>query len=118
MLIPLTVLSWHFFLKGRERYRAWVITGLWVFCFLTFWNNWEELGIYRSKAEQRIVGIRCIQNYCRNGGEALCPTLFPRPLADRIEQAKRLQVSFYRRLCAQANAAEDNRGKPLRVPTN
>ena len=100
MLIPLSVLNWHFFLHGRERYRSRVIMGLWVFCFLAFWNNWKEFGVYRSQAEQRIAGLQCIQQYCQHGGNALCPTLYPGPLAARIEQAKRLQASFYRGLCA------------------
>ena len=105
MLIPLTVLNWHFFLSGRERYRSLVIAALWMFCFLTFWSNWKEFEIYQSQAKQRIAGAQCIQQYCLHGGEALCPTLIPIPIAARIEQAKRLQASFYRSLCPQADVA-------------
>lgn len=32
------------------------------------------------------------------GGEALCPDIYPAPLASRLDGARDLNVSFYRRL--------------------
>jgi hypothetical protein len=94
-LIPLSVLAWAIFLSGRARLKSCVIASLWVFFFLSFLDNWT-FDPYATASTQRIKGLRCIEDYYAYGGAADCPMLYPMPLADKLNQAKKMNVSFYR----------------------
>jgi hypothetical protein len=106
ILIPFSLLNWSFFLKDRERSRNQVIAGLWVFCFLTFANNWIGFGNYDAGAPsfrnypalaaRKMVGVECVRAYYFQGGNGNCPTIYPGVLAAELEEAKKLNVSFYR----------------------
>jgi hypothetical protein len=101
LLIPLSLVSWAFLLHGRKRLQAAVIAGLWIFCLLAFWNNWKEFQNYRIVSAQRKAGLRCLRAYYQGHGDRDCPTLFPAPIPARfLEEAKALNVSFYRRRVA------------------
>ena len=110
ILIPLALLSWSWFLKDRERLRNSIIAVIWIFCFLTFGNNWVgpggygdpvTFGTYRAVAKSKLAGVECVKNYYLHGGDAACQTLSPTALAAELEQARKLNVSFYRTIAQQ-----------------
>jgi len=96
-LILTTVMSWSLLLKDKRRLRIVVTTFLWVLCFATFWNNWRFRD-YRIEAIRRQAGVQCVKAYYDGGGEAICPTIYPASLATRLDQAAKLNPSFYRDL--------------------
>jgi hypothetical protein len=101
LLIPLSEVSWAFLLYSRKFLQAAVIAGLWIFCLVTFGNNWKEFPNYRIESVQRKAGLRCLSAYYQGHGDGDCPTLFPAPIPARfLEEAKVLNVSFYRRRVA------------------
>ena len=98
MLVPCAVMVWAIFLKDRPAPRRYVLAALWVFCFVGFSYKWLWFPIYREQADRRREGIRCIQTYYASGGDAVCRTLYTRPLAPMLEEGKRMNLSFYREL--------------------
>jgi hypothetical protein len=102
-LIPLTALAWGLVLRRRGRLRAAVLVGLWLLLFATFWDNWR-FADYLHHHGQRKLGVRCVEQYYLKGGEALCPRIYPDPLAQQLEAAKELDASFYRGLKDEAGA--------------
>lgn len=93
LLPPLGAMAWHLRLKGRPRTRA--LACLWGLGVLGFSGNWD-FSIYGRIAAQRRRGLECVRKYAAGRGAILCPDLYPFPLADKLEQAKRLGVSFCR----------------------
>lgn len=96
-LVPLSALAWGFVLRRRKLFKALALAALWLFCFATFWDDWrfDEYAYYRAT---RNLGIKCVSEYYVKGGEALCPDIYPTPLASRLDGARDLNVSFYRKL--------------------
>jgi hypothetical protein len=97
LLIPFSVFAWSIYLENQPKVKTYVISLLWVFCFLSFYNNWSTQDYYWS-AVHRGNGIRCVRDYYMQGGDANCPTLYPVSLADNLERAKKLNLSFYREI--------------------
>lgn len=98
MLIPITVFAWSIVLRNRPLVRKYMLIGLWCFCFLGYSNDWFWFHIYGSMARERIEGVNCIKNYYEHGGEAKCPTIYPWPIAEKLERAKQVNASFYRQI--------------------
>lgn len=96
MLVPLSVLSWSILLQERKRWRAYFLAAFWLFCFFTYQNNWSDFDHYESESKQRIRGLICIENYYVGIGDANCPSIYPGPLAPKLEEAHILNLSFYR----------------------
>ena len=90
-LIILSVLNWSVFLKHSPRLRATVLVALWFFCFVAFSNNWD-FGFYKDASLVRRADVRCIRAYYSGAGD--CPIAF-RPIPSCLDQAKRLNASFY-----------------------
>jgi hypothetical protein len=111
ILIPLSLLSWSFFLNGKERLKKQLIAGIWFFCFLTFGNNWLWFGnydagvasfrSYQVVAAIKMAGVECVKTYYFQGGDGYCPTIYPNVAAPKLEEAKKLNASFYRRIAQQ-----------------
>lgn len=95
ILIPLSVLAWSVLLQHNMKLRAYALSLLWLFCFFTFQNNWSSFSDYKSMARDRTKGILCVESYYAGRGDANCPTLFPTPIAQQLDEAKRLNISFY-----------------------
>jgi hypothetical protein len=102
-LLPLSVLNWTVFLQGRKFLRVAAVAGLWIICLLAFRNDWRQFRYYKREAAERRIGLKCLEAYYREKGDSNCPTIFPVPLPTRLlEEAKALNVSFYRSIASQS----------------
>lgn len=97
MLIPFTVLAWSIFLRDRPKLKAPLVAGLWLFCFLGFWNNWSWFDPYYSgRAQERMASLECVKRYYEQGGDAHCMAYLPQiSISPQLELAKELNLSFY-----------------------
>ena len=99
MLIPLAVASWTILLAGKPRAWRCTLAALWFFCFATFFNTWKSFDWYQQEFLQRMVGLDLIKNYYEHGGKALIPPLEGMaPLGPKLDEAKKLNISFYRKI--------------------
>lgn len=98
MLVPFTALAWAIFLKDRATLKKYVLVGLWVFCCLGFSYKWLWFPIYSVQRDSHKEGVECIKSYYQRGGQALCPTLHPTPIGPMLDEAKKLNLSFYREI--------------------
>jgi hypothetical protein len=95
-LIPLAVMSWWNLLADAPSLRTRIIAALWAFCFVGFADDWNGKTAYSFDFDKRMAGIGCVTEYYLHGGAADCPTIYPHPIPNRLEEAKRLNISFYR----------------------
>jgi hypothetical protein len=111
-LLPLSVVNWTLFLRRRKCFIAATVASLWIICLLAFWDNWREFRYYKREAVDRRIGLKCLEEYYKEKGGSNCPTLFPSPLPTRwLEEAKALNVSFYRSITSQSE--RDKRASPF-----
>jgi hypothetical protein len=101
-LVPLSMIAWAIVLRGRQRLQAIVLGSFFVFCFLTFANDWN-FNVYRYEALRRIEGRECVKAYYKGTGDGRCPTLYVNrgvniPLATWMENAKAVNVWFYQKI--------------------
>jgi hypothetical protein len=102
-LLPLAVVNWSIFLQKRKFLVIAAIASLWVVCFFTFFDNWRQFKYYKREAVRRQIGLKCLKAYYEQKGDGNCPTIFPVPLPPRLlQEAKRLNVSFYRKMVSQS----------------
>lgn len=101
MLVPFTALAWAIFLKDRPKLKKYVLIGFWVFCCLGFSYKWLWFSVYSVERDSRKAGVECIKSYYKQGGQALCPTLSPTPIDSMLDDAKKLNLSFYREIRGQ-----------------
>jgi hypothetical protein len=101
-LIILSVMAWSFFLRDRQTLRRAMLACLWIFCFLSFSNNWHPR-IYRDLSIQRRAGVECLRTYYFHHGDGRCATIYPpdNPFTGVMEGAKALDISFYQEMRAQ-----------------
>ncbi|MFA6030408.1 MAG: hypothetical protein WC969_11180 [Elusimicrobiota bacterium] len=98
LLLPLLgAAAWARALRERPQARLAVLAAFWLFCAGASFKGWD-FSPYASIRASREEGLRCIEEYYAKGGSALCPTLQPLPLAERLERAKALRLPFYRRI--------------------
>jgi hypothetical protein len=101
-LLPLSVVHWSVLLQKRKSLMVAAITGLWVVFFFAFFDNWQQFKYYKREAIRRQIGLKCLKAYYEHKGDGNCPTIFPVPLPARLlQQAKALNVSFYRGISAE-----------------
>ncbi len=101
-LLPLSVVNWTIFLQKRKSLMIIAIASLWIICFVSFFDNWREFRYYRREAVQRQIGLKCLAAYYEKRGDGYCPGIFPVRLPMHLlENAKALNVSFYRRITSQ-----------------
>jgi hypothetical protein len=93
-LILLSALNWSVFLKHSPRVRVVVMAALWFFCFAAFSNNWD-FDIYRYASAGRAADVRCVRSFYNHTGNGNCPATYPVELSSVLEQAQRLNASFY-----------------------
>jgi len=98
-LIILSVVNWVVFLKGRRKLQIASTVTLWFFCFAAFSDNWN-FDIYARASAQRMANYRCVEAYYEQVSNGHCPGTFadtPHPEIF-LEQARRLNVSFYQEM--------------------
>ncbi len=98
MLVPFSALAWAIFLKERPQLKKYVLVGFWIFCCLGFSYKWLWFPVYRVQRDSRLVGVECIKSYYQHQGPGMCPTLYAAPMGPMLDEAKRLNLSFYRDL--------------------
>ena len=98
-LLILSALNWSVLLRNRKRLKTFFLLALWLFCLRTFANNWD-FDKYSHGAAPRREGVQCVKAYYEQKGDGVCPTIFlPQvSLKPFLDQAKRLNVSFYREM--------------------
>jgi hypothetical protein len=98
-LIILSVVNWALLFGRVTRAKAAIIVTLWLFCFFSFLHNWN-FSIYEDAYKAKLEGVACVRNYYQGTGAGRCPTVFPfpGPMNPYLDQAKRLNASFYREL--------------------
>ena len=96
MLIPLSVALWTVFLNEKEKLKTYFLAGFWFFCLFSFSTYWNFSAAYFQISLERRQGLECVNDYYKNGGKAECPTLYPFPLAERLDFVRDLPISFRR----------------------
>lgn len=105
-LIILSAVSWSCLLQRRKIIRVPVLVSLWFFCLISFSNNWS-FHTYREVAATKRIGALCAQVYYANGGDGLCPHLWPTSLAAPFDRARQMNLSFYREISARIEFDRD-----------
>ena len=107
MLVPLSLLAWSLFLQQRPQWTRAVIGGLWMICFLTFLDDWKLFSMYEMRFREKMAGLVCLSDYYERGERGFCPTIYPMaPITSQLEEAKRLDLSFYRKIRRQHTEPE------------
>jgi hypothetical protein len=98
-LITLAALSWSMVFRDRKRLQYAFLAAFWIFCFLTFSNNWD-FAIYGRTGAERTANFQCVQAYYEQRGDGHCRgTFVDYPYPEVIlAYAKRLNISFYREM--------------------
>lgn len=94
-LIVLSALNWALFVRTKKLKLAF-ISALWVFCLAAFSNDWD-FGVYARNGALWTESYRCVEAYYAGTGDGHCRDSFgdyPHPEL-LLEQARRLQLSFY-----------------------
>jgi hypothetical protein len=102
MFVPFTAFAWAILLKDRPNLKQYVLVGFWIFCCLGFSYKWLWFPVYSVEGGLRKQGVECIKTYYQHGGQALCPTLNPVPMPGLLDDAKKLNLSFYRDIAGSA----------------
>lgn len=98
MIVPFMAFAWAIFLKDRPNLKKYVLVGLWIFCCLGFSYKWLWFRVYTVQRDSRKEGVECIRSYYQHGGAGDCPTLYMAPIGPMLDDAKRLDLSFYREI--------------------
>ena len=96
-LLLLSVAAWWLFLKKRRQIQLAAVAILWLFFFGVFWHKWRDFDIYQRLRSDRIISLRCVQDYYAGRGDGHCPTTYPadKSIAPFLDQGRRLSASFY-----------------------
>lgn len=97
LLVPTTFILWAVLLKDVPRWRNLALAFLWLFCFAGFLNNWR-LSDYEANRAKKLQALQCIAEYYQQGSGGGCGMIYPAPIPDRLNLARELNVSFYRKL--------------------
>ena len=101
-LLPLSVVNWTVFLQETTYWRRAVLVTLWIICCFAFGDNWRQFRYYKREAVKRHTAHACLQAYYQGKGDGNCPTVYPVSIPPRLlEEGKKLNVSFYRRISSQ-----------------
>lgn len=98
VLIPLSIAMWMIFLEEKTKLRQYLLIGFWIFCFISFARYWNFPQTYALPAAERLQGAECVRNYYVNGGAADCPTIYPHPIADRLEFNRNSEQSSFKEI--------------------
>ncbi len=94
LLIPLSVAMWAIFLGEKQKLRNAVLLTYWLFCAISFAKYWDIPKHYHAVAQERQKGAQCVNDYYHKGGDGNCPTIYPVPIADKLNFDKTMKLSF------------------------
>ena len=94
-LIVLSAINWASLFRPH-RFLKWTAVGaLWIFCAIAFADNWN-FGMYDWFGKQELADYQCVEKYYEGTGDGQCRgTLGEHAHPELLEQAKRLNLSFY-----------------------
>jgi hypothetical protein len=95
LLIPYSSIAWWLLLKGSNR-RGVFLTVLWVFCLITYRDDWAASVIYRDIEQLDLKTLECVESYSLGVGDGLCPETYPEPIGKYYDRAKKYGVNFTR----------------------
>jgi hypothetical protein len=95
LMIPFMAMAWWRALQSRAL-RCTVLTSLWIFCFVGYFDNWSSLP-YQETKQYDIQTLECAENYYRGTGDGSCRgETFPNP--QLLDRAKELGIKFTKQL--------------------
>lgn len=97
LLIPLSAFSWALVVTNNAWRRS-LIAALWLFCAVALSSNFDFAAYMHPEHQFRIAGVKCAEQYYKGLGDGNCIDLYPYPIADRLDLAKALNLSFYQKL--------------------
>jgi hypothetical protein len=102
LLIPVMVLALGTALaKAPRAYRNGILVSAWLFCFCGYYNNWD-FKHYERFRHGRLVALNCVRDYYLGIGSGECPHLSRSPIPPKLEVARKLNVSFYRKIMSES----------------
>ncbi len=97
-LVPLSAIAWATVLNRLPLLRKRVLVGIWGLCFFAYSDDWQ-FRTYSNHGRDLKNNESCVRDYYAGKGPAICPALYPTgSIADRLDAARKLNLSFYRRL--------------------
>ncbi len=88
VLLPLAAALWS---------RKLMTTILFIVAFYGHLDNWS-LSHYNWIYEQKLAGLKCIEQVYKTGEPKTCPQLSGDPIAGRLKIAKKANLSFYQQM--------------------
>ncbi len=98
MLMPLAASHWMVLFEKRKVLGYGAVLVIWLFCFSNFSNKWTGEKKYRGERARRIRTWHAAEKYYFGNPARYRPLVFFQPRASQLETAKRLNLSFYRRM--------------------
>jgi multisubunit Na+/H+ antiporter MnhF subunit len=98
ILMPLTASHWMLLFERKRLWGYGVVMMIWLFCLANFSNKWSGERSYKSWRATRISTWRCAEYYYYVNPKGYSPRIFFQPRASQLEMAKRLNLSFYKKM--------------------
>jgi hypothetical protein len=97
-LIPLTIASW-LVLFAEFKVKKWInalpAMAVFLFIFFGYIDEWY-FPTYFNHHGQKLIGKECVEKYLKQGGDSQCRFITSSPLKERLDNAKRYDMSFTR----------------------
>ena len=95
--IPLAGILWSLIYHRKFlRYKKQFILFFCLFVFFNFTRDWNSSKIYKKNRLYMTQGVNCAYKYYSNNmNKITCPKLYPWDLADKLQYAKKINISFY-----------------------
>ncbi|QRK05647.1 hypothetical protein JQX13_36675 [Archangium violaceum] len=106
LLVPLAAAVWWSVLEPWTKARKVALVVLWTGCLIGSANDFS-LKYYQSLHKDRLEGVACARQYYANAGDGNCGRLYPGPLAERLDRARQLKLSFVEDILAQQQLVSD-----------
>jgi hypothetical protein len=97
LLVPYVSMAW--WLAVRSRWRLGMLTILWSFVAVAFFNNWDY-GVYRDIRQLEVLNLECVERYSNGSGDGICPESSALPIGNYFDNARKLGVHFTRQFAS------------------
>jgi hypothetical protein len=101
VLIPFSICCWEILLQKFKPLKNLICIGIILFAL----NGHFEYILnprltYKNHIERRLEGQKCVRDYLHQKSDGGCPTLYPVNISEKLEYAKKLNISFIQELSA------------------